>query len=150
MEEFRLDMRRSGCRAGEDCDYSLTRMLNPRLYRSSPSSSNPMPKVVLAKPFDWTYTTTYNGHISSSGTTSASEVSECLVEGKYEPKIRRSRGIVTHCPRPMPIISSYRQILRIRAIESQSRNFLALIPFCTTPRFHFSKMNYTITALPHI
>ncbi|KAF8318260.1 type 2A phosphatase activator TIP41 [Clavulina sp. PMI_390] len=33
--------------------------------RSSPSSANPMPKVVQAKPFDWTFTTTYSGHISS-------------------------------------------------------------------------------------
>lgn len=30
----------------------------------APSSDNPMPKVVQAKLFDWTYTTTYCGHIS--------------------------------------------------------------------------------------
>jgi len=32
--------------------------------RTGPSSTNPMPQMVQAKPFDWTFSTSYSGHIS--------------------------------------------------------------------------------------
>lgn len=46
------------------------------LRRAAASSSNPLPKVVQAKPYDWTFTTTYPGHISSVGSVESIRVSK--------------------------------------------------------------------------
>jgi hypothetical protein len=54
------------------------------LYRTDPASTVPMPTTVLAKPYDWTYTTTYTGHEAkidpSADTVSAIHIPEPLDE----------------------------------------------------------------------
>lgn len=42
--------------------------------RTSASSANPLPKVVQAKPFDWTFTTTYCGHLSNQASGEPAQV----------------------------------------------------------------------------
>jgi type 2A phosphatase activator TIP41 len=46
--------------------------------RTDPFSLTPMPKTVLTKPYDWTYTTTYPGHFDQDDSNPASTSLSCL------------------------------------------------------------------------
>lgn len=46
----------------QESDHFPMRWPLTELHRTDPSSTVPMPMTVLAKPYDWTYTTTYLGH----------------------------------------------------------------------------------------
>ena len=48
--------------------YHRTYLFNVASHRTDPHSLIPMPKTVPTKPYDWTYTTTYPGHLFQSGT----------------------------------------------------------------------------------
>src|SRR6266550_7580753 len=63
MEASKSAMQINGFRAGEIILLRpFERVATEEQDRTDPSSLLPMPKTVVTKPYDWTYTSTYPGH----------------------------------------------------------------------------------------
>jgi len=73
--------------------------------RTDSSSSLPMPKTVVTKPYDWTYTTTYMGHQETPSEDSTSISSSCHLSWRpFDPEEPSNAIPMAELSRPDPIL----------------------------------------------